>query len=272
MSLSTSKHFLRSVSLAVTIVLSAPIIMAQELPRSDASVQAFKRSFARVMHRLNTQGITFGSPLFIRIFKDSKELEVWLESENDRYKLFKTYSICHHSGELGPKVEEGDRQSPEGFYRVEADQMNPWSNYHLAFNLGYPNEYDRAHHRTGSELMIHGRCSSVGCFAMTDYYMDELYTLADGALASGQRSIPVHIFPFRLTQENLADHAGSRWTDFWWELEPGYRFFETTRVVPLVDVQGSRYILSSPVTGTIVHRSRVLTSLPGGRNSTPLQN
>jgi murein L,D-transpeptidase YafK len=231
-----------------------------ELPRSDESVMAFKRSYGRVMQRLNAQGLTFGSPLFIRIFKETKELEVWLESEDDRYKLFRTYTICHHSGGLGPKVKEGDRQSPEGFYRVDATGMNPWSNYHLAFNLGYPNDYDRAHQRTGGELMIHGRCSSVGCFAMTDYYMDELYTLADGALASGQRSFPVHIFPFRLTNANVARHTHSPWKSFWKELQPGYRFFEKFRMVPRVHVRDDRYILTSPATGNLVHRG---TTLPG---------
>ena len=215
----------------------------EEQPRSDQSVDAFKRSYPRVTQRLNKLGLILGSPLYIRIFKDSKELEVWLESRRGTYELFKRYAICHHSGELGPKTREGDRQSPEGFYQVGRAQMNPWSNFHLAFNLGYPNAYDQAHQWTGGELMIHGRCSSSGCFAMTDYYMDEIYTLADAALVSSQDFFPVHIFPFRLSPENLAGFTKTRWYEFWLELAPGYRFFEENSVPPRVEVNEGGYLI-----------------------------
>jgi len=159
--------------------------------------------------------------------------------------LFKTYRICDYSGGLGPKEMEGDKQSPEGFYRVGPAQLNPWSKFHLAFNLGYPNEYDRLNGRTGGALMVHGRCSSVGCFAMTDYRMEEIYTIANAALANGQESFAVHIFPFRMTAENMRRHQDDRWQHYWCNLKEGYDIFERTATPPEVAVNRDRYIFKA---------------------------
>ena len=117
---------------------------------------------------LGKKGMKLETPLFVRVFKEESELEVWKQRDDGRFYHFKTYPICNWSGTLGPKIQQGDMQAPEGFYSVPQSQMNPNSQYHLAFNLGYPNSYDRANRRTGEFLMIHGKCKSAGCYAMTD--------------------------------------------------------------------------------------------------------
>jgi len=215
-----------------------------ELPGSVDSVAAYHRSSARLENMLDSRSMELGAPIFIRIFKRSSELEVWLRKQGSRFELFKSYIICRYSGDLGPKLKVGDKQAPEGFYTVTSGQMNPWSKNHLSFNLGYPNDYDRTHDRSGSALMVHGGCSSIGCYAMTDYYMDEIYTLADAALARGQMEFGVHIFPFRLTPSNLTLYRSSRWYSFWTNLKQGYDLFEQYRLPPKVEVIDKRYVFS----------------------------
>ncbi len=183
------------------------------------------------------------APVFLRIFKQESQLEIWAE-HGAGYTLVKTYPICRWSGELGPKLKEGDRQSPEGFYHVRLGSLNPDSNYHLSFNLGFPNSFDRAHGRTGSYLMVHGRCSSIGCFAMTDPGIEEIYRIVETALRNGQEAVPVHIFPFRMTEENLERHAGSQWIEFWLNLKQGYDAFEADKSPPSVTVAEKSYRIS----------------------------
>jgi murein L,D-transpeptidase YafK len=186
---------------------------------------------------------SLSAPVFVRIFKDSKHLEVWVEREKEgRFKLFKTYEICTFSGSLGPKLTEGDLQSPEGFYFVTPERMNPASRFHLSFNLGYPNTYDRAHGRTGSALMVHGSCVSIGCYAMTDAGIEEIYALTDAALRAGQPFFRVHVFPFALTDERLREQRGFRWREFWENLKEGYDYFEREGRPPNVRVRASRYV------------------------------
>jgi len=247
--------------LFITFLLMLPTARATDTPKppltgNERTDAAYQRSYPRIMKTLPPRNLQFGSHVFIRIFKQSKELELWMGNDKNRFVLYKTFAICHHSGVLGPKIEEGDRQSPEGFYRVDPGQLHPLSEYHLAFNLGYPNRYDRAHDRTGGALMIHGRCSSIGCFAMTDYYMDEIYTLVNAALASGQKKLEVHIFPFHLTRENLDSHKNSPWYSFWLNLKEGYDYFENYRQPPLVDVQLKRYVFSTPVLKGLAYKSK----------------
>ena len=226
-------------------LFSASIVFATNNDTREKSVyEAFLRSYPRLDEMLLKKELTFGSPLFIRIFKHENELEVWLREDSGRYRLLKTYAICFHSGTIGPKLKEGDLQSPEGFYSVEKAGMNPWSKFHLAINVGYPNSYDLFHERTGGDLMIHGNCSSSGCFAMTNYYMDELYTIADAAFSAGQQKVHIHIFPFRFTNNILENYRGSRWIDFWQNLKEGYDFFEKTHVVPEVGIRNGRYVFS----------------------------
>src|ERR1044071_148163 len=159
--------------------------------------------------------------------------------------MLKTYPICRWSGGLGPKVKEGDRQAPEGFYTITPGQMNPNSNYYLAFNTGYPNAFDRAWGRSGSELMVHGDCSSRGCYAMTDEQMVEIYALARESFFAGQRSFQLQAYPFRMTALNMAKHRNNPSYPFWKMLKVGYDHFEATKQEPRVDVCEKRYVFDA---------------------------
>jgi murein L,D-transpeptidase YafK len=192
--------------------------------------------------RLAAKDLRQGQPVYLRIFKQEAVLELWMEG-NKGWRLFQSYPICRFSGRLGPKLREGDRQAPEGFYQVSLEQLNPNSRHHLSFNLGFPNVYDRAHGRTGTALMVHGGCSSVGCYAMTDPAVDDIYGLVSAALQNGQSTVDVHAFPFRMSDSNMARHAQSRWIDFWRDLKAGYDLFETGRRIPQVKVAGKRYLV-----------------------------
>jgi len=198
-----------------------------------------------------------GAPAYVRIFKKEGELELWLKV-NGRYSLYRTFPICKWSGRLGPKVKEADYQSPEGFYSVSARQLNPHSNYHLAFNVGYPNAFDRQNGHTGGLVMVHGACKSVGCFAMTDKGIEEIYGFVAAALSAGQREVPVHIFPFHMTDAAIARETGgggggimsffatdggnsAQWAGFWRNLKEGYDLFQQTGEPPTAYVCGDRY-------------------------------
>ncbi len=187
-------------------------------------------------------GLRYGAPVFVRVLKEEGELELWVEvKEGERWKLFRKWRIAGMSGKLGPKLKEGDLQAPEGFYEVGKKQLNPMSRFHLSFNVGYPNAYDRFHGRTGSLIMVHGSNVSIGCFAMTDPVIEEIYLLVEAALKGGQEAVKVQIFPFRMTPEKMAAVEGE-WAGFWREaLWPGYERFEKTGVPPEVGVREGRY-------------------------------
>jgi murein L,D-transpeptidase YafK len=204
---------------------------------------------ARLDERLAAKGVAAGVPIFIRIFKLESELELWVE-KGGRYELFATYPICLWSGRLGPKLKEGDRQAPEGFYTVEKDALNPNSRMHRSFNLGFPNAFDRAHGRTGTFLMVHGGCTSIGCYAMTDAVVDEIWRMVTAALDKGQARFAVHVFPFRMSERNLAVRRGDRWAGFWADLKKGHNLFEKDRVPPAVSVCKGRYAFAPGTPGT----------------------
>jgi murein L,D-transpeptidase YafK len=187
-------------------------------------------------------GLRYGAPVFVRVLKEEKELEMWVEvKKGERWKLFRTWRIAGMSGKLGPKLKEGDLQAPEGFYEVGKMQLNPMSRFHLSFNVGYPNAYDRYHGRTGSLIMVHGSNVSIGCFAMTDPVIEEIYLLVEAALKGGQEVVKVQVFPFRMTPEKMAAVEGE-WAGFWREaLWPGYERFEKTGVPPEVGEREGRY-------------------------------
>ncbi len=193
---------------------------------------------------LAKKGMTDQAPIFVRIFKEENELEVWKQMADGRFEHFKTYPICKWSGELGPKVAQGDKQAPEGFYTVRPGQLNPNSQFHLAFNLGFPNDYDRSNGRDGSALMVHGKCKSAGCFAMTDALIEEIYILARESFKGGQTAFQVNAFPFRMTEENMKRHATSEWVGFWRSLKAGYDSFEFFRVPPKVAVCSRQYLVN----------------------------
>jgi murein L,D-transpeptidase YafK len=216
--------------------MDIPVI---QIPTSERSDTAREQHTTRLTRELASDGLLFGAPVHLRIFKESRELELWMASDRG-YQLFRTYPICAMSGALGPKLRRGDWQAPEGFYQVSAEWMNPNSRFHLSFNIGYPNDFDQARGRTGSNIMVHGGCDSRGCFAMTDEAMEEIYVLAEAALRHSQQSFPVHVFPFRMNEQNLARHANSRWIDFWHSLQPAYMALEATGQPAMLDIFDGR--------------------------------
>lgn len=171
-------------------------------------------------------GEYFGAPVFIRIIKEDRELELWVQDNDGDWSVLKTYRIAGMSGKLGPKTKEGDRQAPEGFYRVTPRHLNPNSNYHLGINVGYPNPYDRALHRTGGLIMIHGSHVSIGCFAVTDSKVEEIYTLINEAFKAGVKEIPIQIYPFHMTEDRMEEEVDNEHYEFWQHLLPGYQYTE----------------------------------------------
>ena len=185
------------------------------------------------------------SPILIRLFKQEAELEVWKQDRSGKFALLKTYPICRWSGDLGPKVREGDRQAPEGFYSISPAQMNPQSAYYLSFNTGFPNAYDKALGRTGSELMVHGDCSSRGCYAMTDEQIAEIYAMGRESFFGGQRAFQFQAYPFRMTAVNMAKHRNNPNMPFWRMIKEGYDHFEVTRHEPKVDFCEKKYVFDA---------------------------
>jgi murein L,D-transpeptidase YafK len=185
------------------------------------------------------------SPILVRLFKTEAELEVWKQDRSGKFALLKTYPICRWSGDLGPKVREGDRQAPEGFYAITPGQMNPASAYYLSFNTGYPNAFDRALGRTGSQLMVHGDCSSRGCYAMTDEQIAEIYSLGRESFFGGQKSFQFQAYPFRMTPVNLAKHRNSPHMAFWKMIKEGYDHFEVSHQEPKVDFCEKKYVFDA---------------------------
>ncbi|MEZ5840100.1 MAG: murein L,D-transpeptidase family protein [Hyphomicrobiales bacterium] len=200
---------------------------------------------AETQARMDKLGMRKFDPILVRIFKKESELEVWKKTKEGRFAHLKTYKICAWSGDLGPKVKEGDRQAPEGFYVITPGQMNPKSNYHLAFNLGFPNAFDRSYGRTGKFLMVHGACSSAGCYAMNDEQIQDIYAVARDAFDGGQREFQVHAFPFHMTPENIAAYRTNPNMTFWKNLKEGYDHFEVTKQVPTVNVCDRHYVFNA---------------------------
>ncbi len=206
--------------------------------------------------RLAEMGLSEGAPILIRIFKAESELELWMR-KGTTYVLKATYPICHWTGTLGPKLREGDKQSPEGFYTVGRRQMRHLGRWRHAFNIGFPNLHDKRLDRTGSYILVHGGCSSTGCYAMTQPVQQVIYRLAASALRGRQDNFQIHIFPFRMTDDNMAAHAESPWMDFWRDLKVGYDAFEATRLPPRIGICGQRYV--------------VARASPGARTDGPLR-
>jgi murein L,D-transpeptidase YafK len=195
---------------------------------------------AEFSDRLREKGLKVSSPIIIRVFKAESELEIWKEKDN-AFVLFATYPICHWSGTTGPKLRDGDKQAPEGYYTVTRAQTHHQGRWPKSLNIGFPNILDQSLARTGSDILIHGGCSSVGCFAMTNPVMDEIQTLTEAALDSGEDHVPVHVYPFRLTAENMTAHADSPWLNFWQNMKAGYDAFEQSHKAVAVSVCEGRY-------------------------------
>lgn len=206
---------------------------------------AKQRVQALLTKDLTEKNLHWGDPVFLRALKSEARLEVFVQSRiSKRFELFRSYPIAKQSGQLGPKLAEGDGQVPEGFYYADRSSLKPDSNFHLAINCGYPNSYDKAAGRTGSFIMIHGNCVSVGCLAMTDEKIEEIYSLCDAALSHGQPFIRIHFFPFAMTEENMAAQVEHTWYSFWTNLQEGYAMFEKNGTPPNTNVVNQRYVFT----------------------------
>jgi len=213
---------------------------------ADKAGQPLKASLVSEMSR---RKMTPADPILIRIFKDESELEIWKRDRTGRYALLKTFPMCRWSGKLGPKTKNGDRQAPEGFYQVSAGMLNPNSQYYLSFNLGYPNKLESALGYSGEALMVHGACSSSGCFALTDAGVAEIYAIVREAVKGGQTSFQVQAFPFRMTPENMAKNRNDPNFSFWTNLKQGYDNFAVTGRPPKVSYCGRQYVFDADFEG-----------------------
>lgn len=216
----------------------------------DIDKKAMQPIPARLVATMNAKSMSPAAPILVRVFKQESELEIWKRDRTGRFALLKTYPMCRWSGQLGPKKENGDRQAPEGFYHISARMLNPRSGYYLAFNLGYPNKLESALGYTGDALMIHGACSSSGCYAMTDDGVGEIYAVGREALRGGQTTFQVQAFPFRMTPANMAQHRNDPNYAFWTNLKQGYDAFEVTRRQPKVSYCGGKYVFDADFGGT----------------------
>jgi murein L,D-transpeptidase YafK len=214
-------------------------------PASALSTRAITRRTPALKADLDAIDLRLGAPVFLRILKHPGVLEVFVENNAKQFIRFRSFPICTFSGEFGPKLRTGDGQAPEGFYAVGEGRMNPYSSYHLSFDLGYPNAFDRVHGRTGSALMVHGNCVSIGCYAMGDDAIEQIWTLMELAFTAGQKVVRVHAFPFAMTAENLKAQGKNQNADFWANLKEGWDWFETNRRPPNVTVANKRYTFST---------------------------
>ena len=238
------RSFLRALlaSAAVTAAIALGGCDPSDIPTTGRAQAPLSE---KTLAEMSAKNMDKDSPVLARIFKEEAELEIWKKDRNGEYALLKTYPICRWSGDLGPKVREGDRQAPEGFYNISPAQMNPQSAYYLSFNTGYPNAYDRSLGHTGSELMVHGDCSSRGCYAMTDEQIAEIYSLGRESFFGGQRSFQFQAYPFRMTALNMAKHRNNPNMAFWKMIKEGYDHFEVTRQEPKVDFCEKKYVFDA---------------------------
>ena len=235
-------------ALITSVVLAAGAVLAgcnsDEISLAN-NAKANQPVPPQLLAEMVSKNMDLQSPILVRLFKQEAELEVWKQDRSGRFALLKTYPICRWSGDLGPKVREGDRQAPEGFYSITPAQMNPQSASYLSFNTGFPNAYDRALGRSGSQLMVHGDCSSRGCYAMTDEQIAEIYSLGRESFFGGQRAFQFQAYPFKMTPVNMAKHRNNPNMPFWKMIKEGYDDFEVTRQEPKVDFCEKRYVFNA---------------------------
>jgi murein L,D-transpeptidase YafK len=234
----------RALLLATALAAALTPVTCLGVDSNQLPTRATKELPPALLALLRQKKMPKHSPILLRIFKEEAELEVWKQDTSGHFELLKIFPICRWSGDLGPKLHQGDRQAPEGFYTVTPELMNPNSNYYLAINTGFPNSFDKANNRNGSLLMIHGDCSSMGCYAMTDEQISEIYSLARDSLL-GRPSFQVQAYPFRLTPANLARHRTHPQLAFWKMLKIGNDHFEATHLEPKVDVCDRRYVFDA---------------------------
>jgi murein L,D-transpeptidase YafK len=228
-------------ALLLFAALALPAAAQESATAEDRPAVAAERVRPALEAHMARLGLRWGAPVLIRIFKEESDLEVWLD-DGERFRLFRNYAICDWSGTIGPKQRQGDFQAPEGFYGVRRGQLNPRSIAHLSFDLGYPNALDRAHGRDGAFLMVHGGCISIGCYAVQDDQIEQIYTLVAAAFDAGQDSVQVQAYPFRFELRQEAGWADHEWAPFWRDLRAGHDAFVRSGRPPRIDVVDGRYV------------------------------
>ncbi len=237
-------EFVSTMKKMLAILAMLMLAACQGSSLDDLAPNPNKELPQKILQKMKAKGMNKSSPVMFRLFKDEHVVEVWKQKTNGRFDMIANYNICAWSGTLGPKYKEGDRQAPEGYYPIRPSQMNPASKYFLAINTGYPNNYDRAHGRSGSNLMIHGACSSSGCYSITDDNVQEIFAFARDAFAGGQTEIMLEALPFRMTPEKMALYTKHKDFAFWNMLKEGYDYFELTKTPPKVDFCEKKYVFN----------------------------
>jgi murein L,D-transpeptidase YafK len=245
--LSAANAFRARRAMSFALVGAAALIVAacSEDGRLPSNSRHYVALSPQIEQAMAEKGMNARQPILLRAYKKESELEVWKQNASGEYELLKTYPMCRWSGQLGPKKNEGDRQVPEGFYSITPQLLNPNSSFYLSFNIGYPNAFDRAHGRNGSHIMVHGACSSRGCFSMTDEQIADIYALAREAFGGGQKAIQLQSFPFRMSAQNLARYRADEHMPFWKNLKEGHDHFDVTKREPQVSVCARRYVFNA---------------------------
>ncbi|MCL1972219.1 MAG: murein L,D-transpeptidase [Endomicrobia bacterium] len=239
---------MKQITISILAVLMFFGNLPAQIPSSGRSERVIKKVTPKLETEFESKKLKLGNNIFIRIFKEEYVLQAWV-NDGKKYTLFKEYPIAYYSGGLGTKTKLGDQKSPEGFYAITPKSLNPASSYHLSFNIGYPNAYERHRGYTGSHIMVHGSDVSIGCYAMTDPQIEEIYTIVHKAFEGGQKEIRVHIFPFKMTQKNMEKHKGDKNMPFWKELVEGYNYFESTENPPKMRVNNKgKYYAAKDIT------------------------
>ena len=236
-----ARNLLRTALVGSALLLAA----CQDDGGRLGNARAYAPISSETLSLMEQKGTSKSAPMLIRSFKKEAEFEIWKMKPDGRYTLLKTFPMCRWSGQLGPKTREGDRQVPEGFYTISPGQMNPNSNYYLSFNVGYPNALDRSLGRQGGLIMVHGACSSAGCFSMTDQQIAEIYAIARESFSGGQKSIQMESLPFRMSADNLAKHRLDPNIGFWKQLKEGSDNFEVSKLEPKVGVCNRHYVFNA---------------------------
>ena len=227
----------------VTASLLAVLLLGGCVPIARYSSKDPQRGLVAQVSDTANKGARYNAPVMLRIIKETKTLELWKQDSDNSWSKVKTYEICAFSGQPGPKKKQGDYQAPEGFYEITASQLNPFSSQHLSMNTGYPNRYDRAHSYSGAALMIHGGCSSAGCYAMTDPNIEEIYAAVRDAIKGGQKSVQLQIYPFEMGFFNMFANRNDPNYKFWTELKAGWDWFEKNRKpIPIAVDRESYYV------------------------------
>jgi murein L,D-transpeptidase YafK len=209
------------------------------------------------------KGFSLGAPMYIRILKKEKQLEVWMQkTAGARYEKFKSYDIRYlHNDKLGPKIKQGDHTTPEGVYPILPQNVTTGTAYHMAIDFGYPNQFDRSHGRSGSLVRIHGIADgSAGCPVMTDGDIEEIYTIANAALKAGHTNGAIYVFPFEMSTSNMLAHAGHP-SMKWWKNELLPIAMALEKHMPLnISMDKKRYTVlegNAPSTAVVMHTGAI---------------